>query len=379
MNTPDRIFLSPPHMGELEMQYIKEAFASNYIAPIGPQVDLFEQEFAEYVGSRYAVAVSSGTAALHLALRYAGVGAGDTVLCSTLTFVASANAILYQGATPVFIDSEPESWNMDPALLLSTLIKMEAKGQLPKAVVVVHAYGQTAEMSSIMQACEQFSVPIVEDAAEALGATYGGKMAGSLGLAGIFSFNGNKIMTTSGGGMLVSDDKGLTEKIRFWATQARDSEIFYEHSEMGYNYRLSNILAAIGRGQLAVLPERIKQKRNVFDFYYKALADLPGVSFMPEASFGQATRWLTCLVVDPKLAGIHRDRIIDALENENIECRPVWKPMHMQPLFRSCAAIGGKVSRHLFEHGVCLPSGSALTDVELARVIQIIRQSFAEA
>lgn len=376
MKTPDRIFLSPPHMGQLEMQYVQDAFASNYIAPIGPQVDLFEQEFAEYVGSRYAVAVSSGTAALHLALRYAGVGMGDTVLCSTLTFVASANAILYQGAKPVFIDSEPDSWNMDPELLLSTLTKMDEKGQLPKAVVVVHAYGQTAEMGAIMQACEQFSVPIIEDAAEALGSTYGKKMAGSLGLAGIFSFNGNKIMTTSGGGMLVSDDKGLTEKIRFWATQARDSEIFYEHSEMGYNYRMSNILAAIGRGQLAILPERIEQKRAVYDYYQQELSALPGVTFMPEASFGKATRWLTCLVVDPTLAGIHRDAIIDALEKENIESRPVWKPMHMQPLFRGCISVGGKVSRHLFEHGVCLPSGSALTKDELARITDIIKQCF---
>lgn len=377
MKTPKRIFLSPPHMGELEMQYIKEAFASNYIAPMGPQIDLFEQEFAEYVGSRYAVAVSSGTAALHLAMRYAGVGVGDTVICSTLTFVASANAILYQGAKPIFIDSETKSWNMDPDLLLSTLTKMADKHQLPKAVVVVHAYGQTAEMDPIVEACEQFSVPIVEDAAEALGATYGNKMAGSIGLAGIFSFNGNKIMTTSGGGMLVSDDKGLTEKIRFWATQARDSQIFYEHSEMGYNYRMSNVLAAIGRGQLSILPERIKQKRNVFEYYKQELGNLPGVSFMPEASFGKATRWLTCMTIDPALAGIHRDAVINRLDKENIESRPVWKPMHLQPLFRDSVIIGGKVSRHLFEHGVCLPSGSALTTEDLERITHIIKECFS--
>jgi len=369
-----RIFLSPPHMGGQELEYIHKAFASNFIAPVGPQVDAFENEFAEIVGARYAAAVSSGTAALHLALRYVGVGQGDDVFCSTFTFVASANAILYQGARPVFVDSEYQSWNMDPQLVAQELSRRAKINRLPKALVLVHLYGQPSDIDPIKQLCEKYGVALIEDAAEALGATYKDKAPGTLGQVGIFSFNGNKIITTSGGGMLVSDDEELIKKARFWATQARDPAVHYEHSELGYNYRMSNVLAAIGRGQLQVLGERVDTKRRIFQKYFDALHDLPGVEFMPEPSYGRATRWLTCLTIDPDKAQIDRDDIMTALEAENIESRPTWKPMHLQPLYKGYEIIGGKVSEQLFKNGLCLPSGTAMGSEDLQRIISIIRR-----
>jgi len=372
----NRIYLSPPHMGKYEQQYIQEAFATNWIAPLGPHVEAFERELAAYVGAKGAVALSSGTAAIHLALRLIGVGAGDTVFCSTLTFVASANPILYQGATPVFIDSEPESWNMSPVALGKAFEEAERMGKLPKAVVVVNLYGQSADMEPILNICNRYKVPVVEDAAESLGATYRGKASGTFGKFGIYSFNGNKIITTSGGGMLVSDDLEALDKARFWATQARDPVRHYEHSDYGYNYRMSNILAGVGRGQLQVLEERIRARRAVFERYAEAFQDVDGFAFMPEASFGRATRWLTALTVDPAKCGITRDHIIDALAEENIESRPVWKPMHLQPLFANYRYYSHQpdfsVSDELFANGVCLPSGSNLIPGEQDRVIACI-------
>jgi len=360
-------------MGGEELEFVKEAFSSNYIAPVGPQIDAFEQEFAEMVGARYAAAVSAGTAALHLLLRYVGVGLGDEVICSTFTFVASANPILYCGATPVFIDSDSGSWNMDPELLAMELEKRARKDRLPKAVVLVHLYGQPADIHPIKEICDKYEVALLEDAAEALGAEYKGKAPGTFGLAGFYSFNGNKIITTSGGGMIVSDDEALIKKVKFWATQARDNAVHYEHSEIGYNYRMSNVLAAIGRGQLRVLVERVAGKRNIFDKYRESLAGLPGVTFMPEPDFAHSTRWLTCLTIDPDLAGIDRDVVIQKLEENNIESRPTWKPMHLQPLYQGCDVVGGAVAEHLFQFGLCLPSGTSMTEEDLVRVITVVK------
>ncbi len=373
-----RIFLSPPHMGGEELGFVQDAFSSNYIAPVGPHLDTFEQEFAETVGAGYAVAVSSGTAALHLLLRYVGVEADDEVLCSTFTFVASVNPIKYQGGTPVFIDSDKTSWNMDPALLATALDKRVVEDRLPKAVVLVHLYGQPADIDPIKKLCDKFKIALLEDAAEALGAEYKGKAPGTFGLAGFYSFNGNKIITTSGGGMIVSDDVNLIKKIKFWSTQARDNAVHYEHSEIGYNYRMSNVLAAIGRGQLRVLSERVAGKRNIFDQYRESLSDLPGVTFMPEPDFGRATRWLTCLTIDPDQAGIDRDMVIQELEKQNIEARPTWKPMHMQPLYKAYDAVGGSVAEYLFTYGLCLPSGTGMTSEDQARVISVIRGCWPE-
>ncbi len=368
-----RIYLSPPHMSGLEQQYVQEVFASNWIAPLGPQVDAFEQEFCAVTGARYALALSSGTAALHLALRLSGVGPGDEVLVSTLTFSASVNPIIYEGGYPTFIDSEPVSWNMDPDLLAETLAARARAGKLPKSVVVVHLYGQSANLEPIMAACQRYDVPLIEDAAEALGATYQGKTPGTFGKAGIFSFNGNKIITTSGGGMLVSDDKAFIDHARKLATQARDPAPHYEHSEIGYNYRLSNILAGVGRGQLAVLEQRVQARRANFAYYAAMLGDLPGICFMPEAPWGRHTRWLTVLTIDPAQFGADREAVRLALEAENIEARPVWKPMHLQPVFAAYEAVGGQVAASLFRDGLCLPSGSSLTDADRARVVQIVR------
>lgn len=371
MNWP--ILLSPPHLGTQELEFIKEAFETNWIAPIGPHVDAFEQEFCDVVRSRYAAAVSSGTAALHLALRLVGIEPGDEVFCSTLTFVATANPILYQGATPVFIDSDHHSWNMDPGLLTEALADRARRGKLPKAVVLVHLYGQSADIDPILKACQTYDIPLIEDAAEALGATYKGKTPGTFGRIGIYSFNGNKIITTAGGGMLVSDDESLVQQARFLATQARDPAPHYEHSQIGYNYRLSNVLAAIGRGQLKVLDDRVAARRRNFEVYRQALGDLSGLSFMPEPSFGQSNRWLSCLTLDPALSGLDRETLRQALAAHHIESRPVWKPLHLQPLFKDCEVVGGEVAVDLFTRGVCLPSGSALTDAERNRVIAIIR------
>jgi pyridoxal phosphate-dependent aminotransferase EpsN len=370
-----RIYLSPPHMSGRELLLVQEAFASNWIAPLGPQVDAFEREFAATVGAPHALALSSGTAALHLALHLAGVSHGDEVLVSTLTFAASVNPIVYLGARPTFIDSERVSWNMDPALLSETLDARARSGCLPRAVVLVHLYGQSADLSPILAACERYQMPLVEDAAEALGASYGGRAPGTFGQSGIFSFNGNKIITTSGGGMLVSPDGDLIAHARKLATQARELAPHYEHAEIGYNYRMSNVLAAIGRAQLEVLEARVIARRRNFEYYLQVLADLPGIRFMPEAPWGRATRWLTCLTVDPLRFGADRETIRLALERENIEARPLWKPMHLQPVFRAAGyeSIGGAVAESLFEQGLCLPSGSNLTEADLARVAAVIR------
>ncbi len=360
-------------MGDQELDFIHEAFASNYIAPVGPQLDAFEREFADTVGAKYAAAVASGTAALHLLLRYVGVGPGDIVFCSTFTFVGSTNPILYQGATPVFIDSDHSSWNMDPTLLASELEQRAVQGTLPKAVVLVHLYGQPADIDPIQAACDQYGVALIEDAAEALGAKYKGKAPGTFGLAGFYSFNGNKIITTSGGGMIVSDDEALISKVKFWATQARDNAAHYQHSEMGYNYRMSNVLAAIGRGQLRVLDDRVQKKREIFSYYSEHLSDLPGIAFMPEPNFAYSTRWLTCLTIDPEQAGVSRDTVIQELENNNIESRPTWKPMHMQPLYADCETVGGQVAEEIFRTGLCLPSGTSMSDEDVDNVVRIVR------
>jgi|YNPNPStandDraft_1061719.scaffolds.fasta_scaffold21820_3 dTDP-4-amino-4,6-dideoxygalactose transaminase len=398
-----RIFLSPPHMSGQEARLVEDAFRSNYIAPLGPMVDAFEKEFAERVGMAHALAVSSGTAAMHLALRVLGVGPGDVVLASTLTFIGSVTPILFQGATPVFIDSDPETWNMDPRLLKEALEALNREGRLPKAVVPTDLYGQCADYERIRRECDRYGIPMVVDAAESLGATYKGKPAGSLGFAAIHSFNGNKIITTSGGGMLVSNDSRFIEKARFLSQQARDPAPHYEHSEWGYNYRMSNILAAIGRAQLQVLEERVRRRREIFHEYQRALGRVPGISFMPEAPYGRCTRWLTVILVEPELFGADREAIRLALEAENIESRPVWKPMHMQPVFQIQAgglklegekeargsgqppkpsgnkanswpawAVGGKVAETLFQKGLCLPSGTAMTDLDIDRVVRTI-------
>ncbi|OQA45068.1 MAG: putative pyridoxal phosphate-dependent aminotransferase EpsN [Chloroflexi bacterium ADurb.Bin325] len=362
-------------MGGLEQTFVAETFASNWIAPLGPQVDAFEAEFAAAVGAPYALALSSGTAALHLALLLAGVGPGDEVLVSTLTFSASANPVVYLGARPTFIDSERISWNMDPDLLAAALAARARRSRLPKAVVLVHLYGQSANIAPIQALCGRYGVRLIEDAAEALGASYGARAPGTLGWAGIFSFNGNKIITTSGGGMLVSNDGDMIRHARKLATQAREPAPHYEHAEIGYNYRLSNVLAAIGRGQLRVLDERVAARRRNFDFYRRALGDLPGLEFMPEAPWGRATRWLTCITVQPELLGVDREAIRLALEAEDIEARPVWKPMHLQPVFQDCESVGGAVAADLFERGLCLPSGSSLTEADLTRIVAVIRRT----
>ncbi|MDZ8023481.1 MAG: DegT/DnrJ/EryC1/StrS family aminotransferase [Nostoc sp. DedQUE01] len=371
MNKP--ILLSTPHMGDRELELVKEAFETNWIAPVGPHVDAFEEEFCQVTNARYGVAVSSGTAALHLALQLVGVEAGDEVFCSTLTFIASANPIVYLGAKPVFIDSDRNSWNMNPELLAEALDRRAKKGKLPKAVVLVHLYGQSADIDPILQACNQYDIPLIEDAAEALGANYKGRSLGTFGRIGIYSFNGNKIITTSGGGMLVCEDLELVEKARFLATQARDRAPHYQHSEIGYNYRLSNILAGIGRGQLSVLNERVAARRRNFEIYYQTLKNLPGIEFMPEANYGYATRWLTCITIDSEAFGTNREQLRLALIEQQIESRPVWKPLHMQPIFAECECFGGAVAEDLFARGLCLPSGSNLTDEDLEIVISQIQ------
>jgi dTDP-4-amino-4,6-dideoxygalactose transaminase len=371
-STSPRIYLSPPHLAGQELELVQEAFATNWIAPLGPHVDAFEAEFAEAVGIRDAAAVSSGTAALHLALQHLGVGPGDEVFCSTLTFVASANPVVYQGASPVFVDSDAASWNMDPALLAAELDASARIGRLPRAVVLVHAYGQSADVDPILEACARHGVPLVEDAAEALGATYRGRPTGTLGRFGAFSFNGNKIITTSGGGMLACREASEAERIRFLASQARDPAPYFEHSTVGFNYRLSNVLAAIGRAQLRRLAERVEARRLNFAFYEKALVGTPGLSFMPEAPYGRASRWLTVVQVDPMEFGATAEDVRRHLERSNVESRPVWKPMHLQPLFRSCRRAGGGVAERLFRHGLCLPSGSSLSDGDRTRVVEAV-------
>ena len=372
----NRILLSSPHMGGTEQKYIQEAFDTNWIAPLGANVNGFESELAAYVGINAASAISSGTAAIHLALDLLGVKAGDSVFCSTLTFIASANPILYLDAKPVFIDSEPITWNMSPQALQVALEEAKAEDKLPKAVIVVNLYGQSARMDEILEICNAYDVPIVEDAAESLGSTYKGKKSGTFGKFGIYSFNGNKIITTSGGGMLVSDDEELIARSRFLATQARDAAKHYQHSVVGYNYRMSNVIAGIGRGQLEVLDERVIQKRAIFARYEEALTQVDGVMMMPELEGTFSNRWLSTLTLDPNKIHVTPYELIDALDAKNIEARPVWKPLHMQPLFEGCKfyahAKDDIVSERLFAQGICLPSDSKMTIEEQRKVIDTI-------
>jgi pyridoxal phosphate-dependent aminotransferase EpsN len=369
-----RIMLSVPHMSGREEAFVHEAFASNWLSTVGPNLAAFEREFEDCIGLP-AVALASGTAAIHLALRLLGVGPGDKVFCSTLTFVASANPIRYAGAEPVFIDSDYATWNMDPQRLEDALHYAAGLGVLPKAVIVVHLYGQCADMDPIRDNCARYGVPILEDAAEAMGATYNGRRAGTFGDVAAFSFNGNKIITTTAGGMLTSSNRAWVERACFWSQQARDPSLAYEHSELGFNYRMSNVLAGIGRGQLQVLDLRVKQRRSIAFRYRDALADLSGISLMPQAPYGVHTNWLSCFLIDERAFGLSRDALIAALDAANIESRPVWKPMHLQPLYRSCQCFGGEVAEDLFLRGICLPSSSSLTEGDQLRVVNAIRRA----
>lgn len=367
-----RIYLSAPHMSGCEEEYVRDAFRTNWIAPEGPHVKALEQEIAATVGSRYAVATTTGTAALHLAIQVCGIAPGDEVVVSTLTFSASVNPIRYVGGVPILMDSEQVSWNMDPVLLADFLAERARHNKLPRAVVVAHIYGQCADLDVLCDLCQSYGVILIEDSAQSLGATYKGRSPGTFGKVGIFSFNGNKIITTSGGGMLVTDDASLAAHARKLATQAREPAPHYEHTEVGYNYRMSNVLAGIGRGQLRVLEDRVQARRRNFAYYKQHLGMLPGISFMPEAPWGRHTRWLTCILVDPELFGATREDIRLALEAENIEARPVWKPMHLQPVYADCERVGGAVAEYLFGRGLCLPSGSNLTEADLARVVDVV-------
>jgi pyridoxal phosphate-dependent aminotransferase EpsN len=370
---PPRIHLSVPHMGAHEETYVREAFSTNWLSTVGPNLEAFEASFSALMSGLPCVALASGTAALHLGLRLLGVGPGDEVLCPTLTFVASTNAIRYLGAEPVLLDSERESWNLDPALVEAALADGAARGKLPRALVIVHLYGQSADLDPILEICAAYGVPVIEDAAEAAGTHYKGKQVGGMAPLGVFSFNGNKIITTSGGGMLVGHDEAAIAKARFWSQQARDPGIAYEHTELGYNYRMSNVLAGIGRGQLEVLEARVSARRAVAERYAKAFADLDGLTPMPEAPWGRHTRWLSVFLVDETRLGTSRDAIIAALAAEDIESRPVWKPMHLQPLYSAARRHGGAVAEDLFRRGVCLPSSSSLTAEEQERVISLVR------
>jgi len=369
----DRIFLSSPHMSDegYEMQYVKEAFDTNWIAPLGENVNEFENELAFKVGSKAAAALSSGTAAIHLALRAAGVGEGDVVFCPTLTFSATANPIIYQNATPVFIDSDYKTWNMCPEALEEAFTKHPNV----KAVIVVHLYGLSADMDRITELCKKHNVPLIEDAAESLGTYYKGQHTGTFGEYGIFSFNGNKIITTSGGGMLVSNNEEKVAKVRFWATQSRDQARHYQHSELGFNYRMSNVVAGIGRGQLKVLDQRVEKKREIFAYYKKELEGLEGIEFMPSNEWDEPNYWLSSITLNGKVRPID---VMEALEKENIESRPVWKPMHMQPFFEKYDFIGKGVSEELFKNGVCLPSDTKMSSTDLAQVVNAIKKLWCE-
>ncbi len=376
-----RIYLASPHMGGLEEVFVKEAFDTNWIAPLGANVDGFEKELSEYVGSKTGAALSSGTAAIHMALKAVGVEKGDKVFCSSLTFAASCNPIIYEGGIPVFIDSEPESHNMSPVALEKAFKAYEEKGEMPKAVIVVNLYGQSADMDKIIEICKKYNVPIIEDAAESLGATYKGKHSGTFGEYGIYSFNGNKIITTSGGGMLVSNNKEGIAKVRFWSTQARDKARHYEHTELGYNYRMSNIVAGIGRGQLRVLEDRIAKKKEIFETYKEAFKEIEDIEMMPVCEYGEPNYWLTTITLSENSKVKPLD-IILALEKENIESRPIWKPMHIQPYYKEYEFYSHNdeeeisVSEDIFNRGVCLPSDTKMTDKEQERVIEIIKSLF---
>ena len=369
-----KIWLASPHMSDegYEMQYVQEAFDTNWVAPLGPNVNEFEKELATKVGSKHAAAMTSGTGAIHLALKAAGVGEGDIVFCPTLTFSATANPIIYQNATPVFIDSDYETWNMDPKALEAAFKKY---GDKVKAVLVVHLYGLSADMDKIMEICSKYNVTVIEDAAESLGAYYKGKHTGTFGEFGVFSFNGNKIITTSGGGMLVSDDEEKIKKVRFWSTQSRDAARHYQHSELGFNYRMSNVVAGIGRGQLKVLDQRVAKKKYIFEFYRRELGQLEGVEFMPINDWNEPNYWLSVMTLKGSVRPLD---VMEALEKENIESRPVWKPMHVQPFFAEYDYVGSDVSEKLFENGVCLPSDTKMIDADLERICGIIKRLWSK-
>lgn len=376
--TKSKIWLSSPHMGENESKYVKEAFDTNWIAPLGPFVNGFEKSLQDYTQSPHAVALSSGTAAIHLALILLDVKRGDHVICSSFTFSASANPIAYQLATPVFVDSEDKTWNMSPVLLEKAIEASLAKGKKPKAIILVHLYGMSAQMNEIMAIANRFEIPVIEDAAEALGSTYNGKALGTFGRYGILSFNGNKIITTSGGGALLCPDEESAQKARFLATQARDNAPHYQHSHIGYNYRMSNVCAGIGCGQMEVLPERIKARRAMYNSYVERYKNAKGVVFLDEPEGYFSNRWLSCILIDPKKSknNIDREKVRLALEAENIEARPLWKPMHLQPIFKKYPKFVDKTSEKLFENGLCLPSGSNLTEEDKARIFEVLDTLF---
>lgn len=379
--TKKRIWLSPPHMGGSEEKYVKEAFDSNWIAPLGPNVDEFENVIEKYTGSKHAAALSSGTAAIHLALILAGVKAGDEVITSTFTFSATINPIVYQGALPILVDSEIDTWNMDPVLLEETINERIKKGKKPKAILLVHLYGMPAKLDEIIDVVNRYEIPLIEDAAEALGSKYNKQCLGTFGQMGILSFNGNKIITTSGGGALISSEQGLIDKSRFLATQARDDAPHYQHSEIGYNYRISNVLAGIGRGQMEVLDDHIKLRRENFQFYKDHLSKFEGLSFLEEPNPAYFSNyWLTCILVNPyQSGGITREDIRFDLSHENIEARPLWKPMHLQPVFKDYPYYGDGLSEKLFETGLCLPSGSNMTDEDRERVLKTITKTIEKS
>jgi pyridoxal phosphate-dependent aminotransferase EpsN len=361
-------------MGGNEETFVRQAFETNWLSTVGPNLTAFEQGFSTRIGLP-AVALSSGTAALHLALRLVGIGPADEVLCSTLTFVAAPNAIVYQGGVPVFVDSDRATWNLDPDILCRALNKRAVANRLPKAIVVVHLYGQSADMDPILQACAQYGVAVIEDAAEAVGTVYKGQPAGTLGDIGVYSFNGNKIITTTGGGMLVSRNQTWVDQARFWSQQARDPALWYEHSELGYNYRMSNVLAGIGRGQLEVLDLRVQQRRAIAFRYRDAFGDIEGISLMPQSAHGLHTNWLSCFLIDAARFGCTRDELIRQLDAASVESRPIWKPMHLQKLYQGCECYGGAVAEDLFQRGICLPSSSSLTLEDQLYVVNQIRRA----
>ncbi|MDA9184194.1 aminotransferase class I/II-fold pyridoxal phosphate-dependent enzyme [Flavobacteriaceae bacterium] len=374
----ERILLSSPHMGTEELKNVQEAFATNWISPAGPFISLFEEKLAAYCGTKAAAVVQSGTAAIHLALRILNIQQDDVVLCQSFTFIGSSNPILYEKATPVFVDSEKETWNMCPLALEEAIVDSLEKGQQPKAIIVVHLYGMPAKMPELMALSQKYDIPVIEDAAEALGSTIKGKACGSFGDFGVLSFNGNKIITTSGGGALLSNNTDAIAKARFLATQAKDNAPHYQHSEIGYNYRMSNVAAAIGVGQLTVLAERVAARRANHDFYQALLGEIKGVYFLPEPEGYFSNRWLSCLLIDPQqTGGISREDVRLALEKENIECRPLWKPMHLQPLFAEARHYGSNYSEELFDLGLCLPSGSNLTDNQKQQIANQLKNVFS--
>ncbi|UII29515.1 aminotransferase class I/II-fold pyridoxal phosphate-dependent enzyme [Fulvivirga maritima] len=372
----ERVYLSSPHMGGTELKYIQEAFDANWISPVGPNIAAFENDLASYTGREHAAALSSGTAAIHVALILLGVKAGDEVMCSSFTFAGTCNPIVYQGAHPVFVDSEEDTWNMDPELLKEGIEDRIKSGKKPKAIIVVHLYGMPAKMDLIMKVAREFDIPVIEDAAEGLGASYDGKKLGSFGDLSILSFNGNKIITTSGGGALLSNNKEYIDKAKFLATQARDNAPHYEHSSIGYNYRLSNISAGIGRGQMEVLEQRVNRKREIFEYYKNELSDIDNIQFLEEFDKCFSNRWLTTILVDGTNGAKVKDDVRILLEKNNIESRPLWKPMHMQPVFEGSRAYLNGVSEKLFEIGLCLPSGTNTTDADLSRTIELIKECF---